>query len=64
MSDDPDSVTVYYEPDPNDACIACGQSPTVMVVNAATGEQETHLHLCGPCCWGEAETVDPSTWNG
>jgi hypothetical protein len=33
------------EPDWNDECIVCGESPTVHPTN-----------LCGPCCFGEADT--------
>lgn len=35
-----------FEPDWEDQCGVCGMSPTVPIVG-----------LCGPCTWGEAETI-------
>lgn len=34
------------EPNWEGKCENCGETPTV-----------TDIGLCGPCCWGEAETV-------
>ncbi len=41
-------------------CINCEQVPTVSVVSDG---DTTDLELCGPCCWGEASTLDVTTWN-
>lgn len=34
------------DPDWNDHCTTCGETPTVHPTN-----------LCGPCCFGEADTA-------
>ncbi len=36
-------------------CCNCGQSPTVVGEDVETGEKYD-TELCGPCCFGEAET--------
>jgi len=41
-------------------CEVCGQKPTVDVVSP-DGEIE-HMCLCGVCCFGEADCVDPEKW--
>lgn len=41
-------------------CDVCGDTPTVVVV--AKNEPVRHLNLCGPCCFGTAEALDPSYW--
>jgi hypothetical protein len=50
-----------FEPDYDDQCASCGESPTV------TGERHGRVvvrwHLCGPCCFGEARMLDPREWN-
>ncbi|HHP0467324.1 TPA: hypothetical protein ACRZZI_004985 [Vibrio harveyi] len=51
---------VRYEPEYETVCENCGNAPTVRVVDEG---EKMNLGLCGPCCWGEAEAVDPSTWN-
>ena len=52
-----------FEPDYDAKCDVCDQSPTVKAV-VGGGEETQHLGMCGPCTWGEAETLDPDTWNG
>lgn len=51
-----------FEPDYKHACCNCGQKPVVTGVKA--GKVVYQGEMCGPCTWGEAETLDPSTWNG
>ena len=50
-----------FEPDWGKPCENCGQVPTVVAMKNGKVIHETGL--CGPCTWGEAETIDPSTWN-
>jgi hypothetical protein len=50
-----------FEPDYDAKCDVCDQSPTVTIVEDG---QTEYLGMCGPCTWGEAETLDPDTWNG
>ncbi len=40
-----------FVPNYNDACENCGQLPTV-----------DDLGLCGPCCFGEADCINPDNW--
>ncbi|WP_156169575.1 hypothetical protein [Vibrio coralliirubri] len=43
------------------SCCACGRVPTVEV---HTDDGNVHkLDLCGPCCWGESEMLEPENWN-
>jgi len=49
-----------YKPDYKHACEVCGQKPTVTAVSK--GKVVLRTGMCGPCTWGEAETIDPSTW--
>lgn len=51
-----------YEPDYDAKCDVCDQSPCVTLVEE--GEVTNRWDMCGPCTWGEAETLDPATWNG
>lgn len=49
-------------PNYNIPCQNCEQTPTVDIY---TKDGETLVHqteLCGPCCWGEAETINPENW--
>jgi len=51
-----------YEPSYEHECCVCGQKPVVTLVN----EKREILYstdMCGPCTWGEAETVVLETWN-
>jgi hypothetical protein len=41
-----------FRPDWDGQCDVCGQGPTV----SATG-------LCGPCTWGEANTIGGAWWD-
>lgn len=44
----------------DDTCEVCGQSPTVEII-----EERGNVHkfgLCGVCCFGTAEALDPATW--
>ena len=40
-------------------CQVCEQTPTV---DLHDDNGVTHMELCGPCCWGEADAVDPDNW--
>lgn len=42
-------------------CEVCGSGPTV-VVAAQNGDVISALNLCGPCCFGTAEALDPGYW--
>jgi len=51
-----------YEPDYDHECCLCGQKPVVNLVN----KKDEAFHstgMCGPCTWGEEETIDPDLWN-
>lgn len=54
------SEKTEYEPNYKVACCVCGQKPTVDV--KTPGEPIYHTELCGPCCFGEAECIDPKKW--
>ena len=49
-----------YVPNYDIVCFNCGQTPTVDVYE--DGELVTHIELCGICCFGEAECIDPEKW--
>lgn len=49
-----------YEPDWGTPCENCGQVPTVTGVK--DGKVVLYTEMCGPCTWGEAETIDPEKW--
>ena len=50
-----------YEPDYDNKCCNCGTTPVVTMVK--DNEVIYSTDMCGPCTWGEAETIDPDTWN-
>lgn len=50
-----------YEPDWDTKCSVCMQTPTVTGVKDGVRVMETGM--CGVCVWGEAECLDPATWN-
>lgn len=56
-----DEEKVTYTPDYGTECTNCYQVPTITVVNDQ-GQQIQHTELCGPCCWGDADTLDPENW--
>ena len=49
------------EPDYENACIVCGQSPVVLVLRE--GYETYHSTLCGPCMFGTAKALDPEKWS-
>lgn len=51
------------KPTPNTKipCENCGQRPTVDITNA-DNEVVHNTCLCGPCCFGEHECIDPDNW--
>jgi hypothetical protein len=51
----------YFEPDYETACEVCGEVPTVTAIK--NGKVFHHTGVCGVCCWGQAECVDPGVWN-
>jgi len=50
-----------YQPDYKRKCINCEQTPVVTAVK--NGKVVYQGDMCGPCTWGESETIDPATWN-
>lgn len=52
---------VRYVPDYEGKCLACDESPVVTGVDK-DGNVVVAPGLCGPCTWGEAAAIDPSTW--
>jgi len=52
--------TVETIPNYEIKCEVCGQTPTVDTKD----EEGTIIHtgLCGPCCFGEADCIDPKEW--
>ncbi len=50
-----------YRPAYRQRCENCEQSPVVKGV--LNGVIVYDGSMCGPCTWGEARTIDPSTWN-
>ena len=50
-----------FEPDYENECCNCGTTPIVNVMKDK--EVIFSTDMCGPCTWGEARTIDPSTWN-
>ena len=51
-----------YDPDYDNPCGNCGVVPTVLGLNK-NGEIIYDSEVCGPCFFGEDETIDPETWN-
>ena len=51
MSDTVETLAAF-RPDWTSECESCGQKPVV----SATG-------LCGPCTWGEADTMNGAWWD-
>lgn len=43
-------------------CLVCGRKPTVDIYNPEGTELKEHLDMCGPCTFGEADTIDPANW--
>jgi hypothetical protein len=54
-------VIDLFVPDFEQHCINCGQTPVVTGVHL--GKVVYNSEMCGPCVWGEAKAIDPSTWN-
>lgn len=49
-------------PDYDSECENCGQSPVVTIENES-GDVIHRVGLCGPCCWGDSDCLDPDNWN-
>ncbi len=49
-----------FMPNYNIRCDNCHQTPTVDVF--VKGTLQSHMELCGPCCFGEAACIDPENW--
>ena len=56
-----EKFTGYYDPDYRTKCEVCGQTPTVCI-KRENGKVYYHSGMCGPCTWGEADTIDPDNW--
>mgnify|MGYP001069029125 CR=1 FL=1 len=50
-----------YAPDYAQKCVGCGATPVVTAVSL--GELLWDFEMCGPCTFGEADCVDPESWN-
>ncbi len=42
-------------------CVNCDQTPTVDYYTLE-GKFVSHSELCGLCCFGEADCIDPENW--
>lgn len=62
VGDHSDSVLNGYIPDYQNRCDNCDQTP--VVTHYTKGVKDLETDMCGPCTWGESETLDPDTWNG
>lgn len=51
-----------FKPNYSIECFICGQKPTVDIYDEKGEKLEEHMELCGPCCFGEAECIDPEKW--
>jgi hypothetical protein len=51
----------YYDPNYRTRCEVCGQTPTVRI-RRENGKMFYDGTMCGPCTWGEADTIDPDKW--
>lgn len=49
------------KPNYNRKCQNCEQVPTVDIYSE-DGVLQTHIDLCGPCCFGNADCIDPKNW--
>lgn len=43
-------------------CLSCEQVPTVDLYSTDGKRLLHHMDLCGPCCFGEADCIDPANW--
>ena len=55
-----DPTPAELNPNYETPCVVCGQTPTVDIY--VEGKLANRLELCGPCTWGEADTIDPENW--
>ena len=53
-------VEADFVPNNELPCMVCGQTPTVDIY--VDGKREVPTELCGPCTWGEADTINPENW--
>lgn len=53
-------VQAKYVPDYGIECVNCGQTPTVCIFQ--NGLIQSQTELCGSCCFGTAEALDPDNW--
>ncbi len=51
-------VECELTPDYDKKCDVCDATPTVVFSGAGHGNSG----LCGPCCFGTAEAIDPEKW--
>lgn len=50
-----------YDPNYKRKCCVCGQKPCVRI-RLLNNSVYYDGDMCGPCTWGEAETIDPNNW--
>lgn len=53
-------IEANFVPNYDRPCMNCCNTPTVDIF--VGGKLETRTELCGPCTWGEADTIDPENW--
>ena len=61
MADDYETID-SYEPDYEQECQNCGQTPCVTAMK--DGKVVASFEMCGPCTFGTAKALDPDWWNG
>ena len=49
-----------FKPNHKAPCMVCGSKPTIDIF--VGGKLERRTEMCGPCTWGEADTIDPENW--
>jgi len=54
------AIPATYEPDYEENCDVCGQTPVVTVV--AKDRPIVNTRMCGVCTFGTVECLDPSEW--
>jgi len=58
----PKAEPASTKPNYKKKCMVCGQKPTVDVYTPDGSKKLDSTELCGPCCFGEADCVDPNNW--
>ena len=56
----PNPNKTEYVPDYEVECENCGETPTVTIFQ--NGLIQSQTELCGPCCFGTADAINPDNW--